>query len=204
MLVVPLAEAAKHLPALVQILAQGGVIVYPTDTLYGLGCDIFSESGIERIWQIKGRSARKPISMVCTNLKQVHEYAVIDEYASRLMKQVLPGPFTIVLPATPKAPPSVCSEKGRVGIRIPRCQMALDLAANLGRPITSTSVNKAGQPPLTDPKEIARIFFELDAIIDAGELSGSGSTVIDVTGEEINVIREGVGGVGGKKVDLGL
>lgn len=193
MLIVPLAEAVKHLPALVKILTQGGIVAYPTDTLYGLGCDIFSKTGIERIWQLKGRDARKPVSMVCADLNQVREYAVIDEYASRLMKQVLPGPFTIVLPATSKAPPSVCSEKGKVGVRVPKCQVALDLAAHLGRPITSTSVNKAGEPALTTPKEIARIFPELDAIIDGGELKGPGSTVINVTGEEVNVIREGVG-----------
>lgn len=193
MLVVPLGSVAKYLPALVQILTQGGVIAYPTDTLYGFGCDIFSKTGIGRIWRLKGRGARKPVSMVCADLNQVREYAVIDEYASRLMKQILPGPFTIVLPAMPKAPPSVCSEKGKVGVRVPKCQIALDLAAGLGHPITSTSVNKSDQPALVKPTEIAEVFPELDAIIDAGELSGLGSTVINVIGEEVNVIREGAG-----------
>ena len=193
MKIVPADRISEELPWLIQVLSRDGVIAYPTDTLYGLGCDAFSKIGVERIWQLKGRTEKKPISIVCANLQQVREYAQMSDYATRVMKQVLPGPFTVVLPITSKTPPLVCSKDGKVGIRIPANEICLELVRRLGRPITSTSVNKAGQPPLTTPEEIAKNFPELDAVIDAGPLNSLGSTVIDATGEEVQVIREGIG-----------
>ncbi len=193
MQVIPVARLAEHWDEVVRVLRDGGIIAYPTDTLYGLGASIFSPAGLTQIFTLKDRDSNKPMSIVCADLAETQKYAVVASHVNRLMKEILPGPFTIILAAGSKTPPQVCSEVGKVAIRIPKSEVALGIVRHLGHPITSTSVNKAGCPPLTEPAEIIKQFPDLDIVIDAGSLRGIGSTVIDVTGEELRVVREGAG-----------
>lgn len=193
MKIINLENLSAYWPELIEALRQGGVIAYPTDTLYGLGCDVFSKVGMEKVWSWKGREAKKPISMICADIIQLRQYAIINKYANDLIKQILPGSFTIILPAMDKVPSYLCSEGNKVGIRLPKCPAALEMVRHLGYPVTATSANLAGRPPCETVAEIIQLFPDLDYVIDAGRLKGPGSTVIDVTGEEIQIVREGVG-----------
>ena len=178
----------------VESLAQGAVIAYPTDTVYGIGCDIFSKSGIERIYQLKDRSRKKPLSFVCADLKDISRYAQVTDQAYRIMKKHLPGPYTFILEATKEVPRIMMSKRRTVGIRVPGNPICLALVRELMHPIISTSANLHGDPPICDPKEIdQKIGKVLDLVIDGGSLPNVPSTVVDLTGDFPYVIREGKG-----------
>jgi len=180
----------------VEALAQGAVIAYPTDTVYGIGCDIFSKSGIERIYQIKDRSRKKPLSFICADLKDISRYAQVPDAAYRIMRKHLPGPYTFILEATKEVPRIMMSKRRTVGIRIPNNPICLAIVQELMHPIISTSANLAGDPPICDPKEInEKMGKVLDLVIDGGPLPNVPSTVIDLTGDFPYVVREGKGPV---------
>ncbi|NMB76319.1 MAG: threonylcarbamoyl-AMP synthase [Myxococcales bacterium] len=180
----------------VEALAQGAVIAYPTDTVYGIGCDIFSKSGIERIYQLKDRSRKKPLSFVCADLRDISRYAQVSDAAFRIMKRFLPGPYTFILEATKEVPRIMMSKRRTVGIRVPNHPVCLALVRELMHPIISTSANISSEDPLCHPKEIHDKFGKvLDLVIDGGLLPNQPSTVIDLTGEAPYVVREGKGPV---------
>ena len=124
----------------IDVIRKGGVMAYPTDTVYGLGCDLFDKKAIERIYQIKKMPKRKPLSFICSDLKHISEYAHISNKAYRLMKRLLPGPYTFILPATHKVPRLMLTKRRTVGIRIPDNKICMELLAQLGNPIISTSL----------------------------------------------------------------
>jgi tRNA threonylcarbamoyl adenosine modification protein (Sua5/YciO/YrdC/YwlC family) len=180
----------------VEALARGAVIAYPTDTIYGIGCDIFSKSGIERIYQLKDRSRKKPLSFVCSDLKDISRYAQVSDNSYRLMRKYLPGPYTFILEATKEVPRIMMSKRRTVGIRVPDNAICLALVRELMHPIITTSANVSEQEPLCDPKEIDAQFGKvLDLAIDGGALPNVPSTVIDLTGDAPYVVREGKGPV---------
>jgi tRNA threonylcarbamoyl adenosine modification protein (Sua5/YciO/YrdC/YwlC family) len=177
-----------------EVLRAGGVIVYPTDTIYGLGCDITSRQAIERVRQLKGRDARKPMSFVCADLSHVSRYAQVSNYAYRVLKRFLPGPYTFVLPATRETPRILQSRQSTVGLRVPDHPVPLELVRLLGNPILSTSANRSGQEVLTRPEDLeADLGGEVDLILECGELPVLASSVISLVGDRPQILREGQG-----------
>jgi tRNA threonylcarbamoyl adenosine modification protein (Sua5/YciO/YrdC/YwlC family) len=190
----PLHPKGKHLRRAVEVLRKGGVIIYPTDTIYGLGCDIFNKDAVERIYQIKGKSWKSPLSFICPDLKEISRYAYVSNAAYRIMKRGLPGPYTFVLPATPLVPKLLLSKRKTVGIRVPDHPICHALLEEFGGPIVSTSVTGPGGDPLNLPEEIEAHFRGIvDLMLDVGPLGLVPSTVIDLTGETPVVVREGKG-----------
>lgn len=178
----------------VDCLKQGGVIAYPTDTTYGIGCDIFDRRGVKGIYQIKQRDPRKPFSFICADLADVASYAQVSNFAFRIMKRQLPGPYTFVLEASKIVPDTLTTRQKTVGIRIPQDPIALAIVRELGHPLVTTSANLSGQSPLHDPIEIDQALGRnLDLVIDGGIRLGEPSTVISLLGDRIEVLRQGSG-----------
>ena len=184
----------KLISKVVQVLKDGGVVAYPTDTIYGIGCDIFNKRAMEKIYRIKGRDKKKPMSFVCSDLSHISQFAKVSNYAYRIMKRLLPGPYTFVLEASSSVPRLVSTKRRTVGIRIPDSEIALSIVRDLGNPIISTSANMSGENIISDPFQIEDLFgSQLDAVIDGGKLSGNPSTVIDLSGDAPAVLRLGAG-----------
>lgn len=180
----------------VECLRDGGVIVYPTDTLYGLGCSIFEHKAIERIARIKQQDPQKAqLSFVCCNLSDLSKYArQIDTPTYRRLKQYLPGPFTFILPASREVPKILQSKKSTIGLRIPDNKIALAIVEALGHPVLSVSLPGEMVEEYTDPEIIYDNFYKLvDMVIDGGPGGMQPSTVVDLTGDDPVVIREGKG-----------
>jgi len=176
----------------VGILRQGGIIVYPTDTIYGLGCDIFNKDAIKKIYQLKKREAKKPMSIICSNFAQIAEYAIVPNSAFAILKKTLPGPYTFILKAKSKTPSSFLAKNKTVGIRIPDNKICQEIVKSLGNPIITTSLNISGQDVLTSPSQLSKeMKNKIDLIIDAGFLAQEPSTIIDLTGDQPVVIRQG-------------
>jgi len=180
----------------VDCLKQGGVISYPTDTTYGLGCDIFNKNGVKKIYQLKERDPRKPFSFICSDLSEVANYARVSNMAFKIMKRYLPGPYTFVLEANRIVPDSLTTKQKTVGIRIPNNPIALAIVRELGHPIVTTSANRSGEHHLGDPSEIDQLMGNLlDLVVDGGILMGDPSTVISLVDDRIEVLREGSGDI---------
>lgn len=178
------------------MLNKGGVIIYPTDTVYGIGCDISNKNAVERIFQIKARKAKKPFSFICSNLKHISHYAEVSDTNYRILKRFLPGPYTFILPATKYVPQLLRTKQKTVGIRIPDHPVALEIVKELGNPLLSTSANLEGEDVITSPYDINRVFGKLvDMILECGALSNMPSSVISLTGEKVEILREGIGDV---------
>jgi len=174
-------------------LKQGGVIAYPTDTIYGLGCDIFCAEAIDQIYKLKHKKA-VGFSFVCANLKEISKYAMVSDAAYKIMKRVLPGPYTFVFKATKLVPHKLIPQKKTVAIRIPDNKICLEIVKQLEHPIVSTSVNISSQPHFSDPLEIEKEFGDnIEIIIDAGILENEPSTVIDFSTDRPTLIRQGKG-----------
>ena len=186
----------RSVRAAADFLRTGGLIIYPTDTVYGLGCSIENKDAIEKIHLIKRQRADKPFSFVCSDLSHVSEYAHVSNMAFRTMKHLIPGPYTFILPAAKmkQLPRILVSKRKTVGIRVPDSRVTEALVKELGHPILSTSVTAHDGEILTDPEQIAVQFNNLvDMIIDGGILRSEPSTVIDLTGDEPEVVRKGAG-----------
>ena len=178
----------------VSIIKEGGVIIYPTDTVYGIGCDIFNKSALERIFTIKNNT--KLFSFVCSNLKDISKYAVVSDYAYRTMKHLLPGPYTFILPAAKLVPKTLWTKRKTVGIRVPKHSVTLTLVEEVGNPIISTSVTNGNGNILMDPEEIRNTFKnQVDLMLSAGTLNNIPSSIIDLSENEPEIIREGAGDV---------
>ena len=174
----------------VETLDQGGVIIYPTDTFYGIGCDLFNKKPIRRVYQLKKRPLSKPFSFICADLKDISLYAQVSNNAYRIMKRTLPGPYTFVLEGTRLVPKLMLTSRKTVGIRVPKNKICLSIVKQLGRPIISTSINSK------DPSIIHDEYASLvDMVIDGGVISYEPSTVISLVDDNPEVIREGKGGI---------
>jgi len=186
----------RYINKAIDILREGGVIIYPTDTVYGFGCDIFNHEAVERIYSIKHEAGTKLFSFICPDLKDISKYARVSDYAYKMMKRCIPGPYTFVLPAAKEVPKKLWSKRKTVGIRVPDHEIAIMLAKELGRPILSTSVTKRRGELLFDPEEIKAIFNpHVDLMLSDGALNGKPSSVVDLSGDKAEIIREGAGDI---------
>lgn len=180
----------------VDVLKSGGIIIFPTDTYYGLGCDLFNREGIEQILTIKQENDTKLFSFICSDLKDISKYAKVSDYAYRTMKHLLPGPYTFILPAAKVIPKKLWSKRKTVGIRVPDHAVTLQLVKELGNPIASTSTTTRLGDPLLDPFEIKNIFnSRVDLMLASNTISFEPSSVVDLSGEVPEIIREGAGDV---------
>jgi tRNA threonylcarbamoyl adenosine modification protein (Sua5/YciO/YrdC/YwlC family) len=180
----------------VEVLEKGGVIGYPTDTVYGVGCDLFNPEAIRKIHRLKKMGKNKPLSFICSDLKDISRYAYVSNSAYKIMKRVLPGAYTFVLKATKLVPKVAMTKQNTVGIRIPDNKICLSLVKELGHPIISTSVSKTDEGLYNDPADIEERFGkQLDLVIDGGVIIAEHSSIIDLADEPPNVIREGKGDV---------
>jgi tRNA threonylcarbamoyl adenosine modification protein (Sua5/YciO/YrdC/YwlC family) len=180
----------------VEVLEQGGVIGYPTDTIYGVGCDLFKPEAIRKIHRLKKIEGKKPLSFICSDLKDISRYAYVSNYAYKMMKRLFPGPYTFVLKATKLVPKIAMTKQKTVGIRIPDNKICLALVKELGHPIISTSVYKPDEGLYNDPTEIEERFGkQLDLVIDGGVIVAEHSSIIDLTDDFPKVIRKGKGDV---------
>lgn len=177
-------------------LEQGGIIIYPTDTVYGLGCDILQQKAVDRICRIKKVDSKKAqLSFVCSDLSHLSEYArPISNPVYRMLKEYLPGPYTFILPASKMVPKILQSKKDTIGLRIPSNKIVMELVKELGRPILSASLPGEMVEDYTDPEVMYENFRnEVEYVIDGGIGGVTPSTVIDCTGDEPVLIREGLG-----------
>jgi tRNA threonylcarbamoyl adenosine modification protein (Sua5/YciO/YrdC/YwlC family) len=186
----------RNIKTIVECLLDGGVIIYPTDTIYGLGCDIFQHKAIERICQIKQVDpAKARLSFICYDLSDLSKYTKsISTPLYRMLKNYLPGPYTFILPASKQVPKILKSKKDTIGLRVPDNTIALDLVKELGHPILSSSLPGEMVEEYTDPEIIHEKFNHIvDIVVDGGIGGIVPSTVVDCTGEEPSVIRMGLG-----------
>ncbi len=180
----------------VEVLREGGVIGYPTDTIYGVGCDLFNPEAIRKVHRLKKLEAKKPLSFISSDLKDISKYAYVSNFAYKAMKRLLPGPYTFILKATKLVPKIAQTKQNTVGIRIPDNKICLTLVKELGNPIISTSVNRPDQGLYNDPQEIEERFGkQLDLVIDGGVIVAEHSSIVDLTDDAPKVIRKGKGDV---------
>ncbi|MGZ8523249.1 MAG: L-threonylcarbamoyladenylate synthase [Chitinophagaceae bacterium] len=186
----------RQIKTVVESLQRGAVIIYPTDTIYGLGCDILQHKAVERICRIKNVDPKKAqLSFICSDLSHLSDYAKqIPTSTYRILKEYLPGPFTFILPASRMVPKILQSKKDTIGLRIPGNNIALAIINELGRPILSASLPGEMVEDYTDPGIMHENFrYEVDIVIDGGIGGTTPSTIIDCTKEEYEVIRQGAG-----------
>ncbi len=191
----------RHLKIVTECLLDGGVIIYPTDTVYAMGCDITKIRAVERVARIKGVKLDKAnFSLICSSLSQLADYTrPIDNHIFRIMKRVLPGPYTFILNANNNVPRFFQSKRRTVGIRNPDHLVPVQLVEQLGNPIMTTSLHHEDEiiDYLTDPEDIYERFSNLvDIVIDSGHGGITPSTVVDCTHDELEVVREGLGDTG--------
>jgi tRNA threonylcarbamoyl adenosine modification protein (Sua5/YciO/YrdC/YwlC family) len=189
----------KKIIQVVNILKDGGVGIYPTDTIYGLGCDIHNQKAVERVCQIKGLKPEKiNLSFICYDLSHISEYAVVSTPTFKLMKKALPGPFTFILNASHNVPRILHTPKKTVGIRVPDNSIARAIVKELGNPIITTSIKDDDEviEYSTDPELILEKFIkQVDFVIDGGAGQNIASTIVDCTQDEFVVVRQGLGDI---------
>jgi tRNA threonylcarbamoyl adenosine modification protein (Sua5/YciO/YrdC/YwlC family) len=187
----------RHVARACEILRAGGLAVYPTDTTYGLGCDLYSKRSIDRIYQLKGLDKKRRLSFLCSDLSQVAHYAVVEDRTYRILRHHVPGQYTFILPATREVPRIIQSNTQTVGVRVPASPVCLALLQELGHPIITTTVARSvdGEAAYSnDPDEIAGMFgHSIDILLDGGPIYGEPSSIIDLTGEEPVIVRRGSG-----------
>jgi len=186
----------RHVARVAQVLANDGVIVYPTDTVYGLGCDIKSRKALERVRRIKKMDNKRHLSFVFADLKSIAEYAQVSDNAYKILRRYLPGPYTFVLKATRLVPRIVLTKRNEVGIRIPDNRICQALLKELGNPILSSSVRMPDEQLLDDPIEIDKMYkSQVDLVVDGGVFLPEPSSVISLLDDQPTIIREGKGDV---------
>jgi tRNA threonylcarbamoyl adenosine modification protein (Sua5/YciO/YrdC/YwlC family) len=191
----PFTPEPRKIRRAVDVLLDGGLIAYPTDTVYGIGCDLFDKKAVDRLYQVKGMPRSHQLAFVCGDLGEVAKYAIVNDYEYRILKRFLPGPYCFILRTTNEVPRIVQSPRKQVGVRVPNHPVTLALVQELGHPIISSTAARPGQPPFIDPKELDLEFKGLDLVIDGGVGGEAPTTVIDLTTERPTVVREGAGDI---------
>ncbi len=190
----------RRIDQVTETLKAGGIVAYPTDTVYGIGCDIFNKAAVERLQQlvreIKG-TKNSPLSFICKDLSNISEFAYVSDYAYRSLRRMLPGPYTFVLEATKLVPRVMRNKRKTVGIRVPDSPIALSLIEHLGNPVANTSATDEDGELIPDPWTIEDLFgHAIDIVIDGGYVFPEPSTVIDFSGDYPQLLRQGKGEVG--------
>lgn len=186
MLILP--PTPKNIKKARQIIKKGGVIIYPTDTLYGLGVDIFNLKAVNKIFEIKGRDFHKPLSVMVGDIAEIKKIAVLNKKQQSVVDTLLPGPFTLLLKKRNVIDKIITASSQKVGVRAPNSKICQALAKNL--PLTTTSANLSGQKPTLNIKKLAKIFAnKVDLILVDKNLSGQPSAVIDLTSQPMKILR---------------
>jgi len=176
-----------------EVVENGGILVYPTDTVYGMGCDLQNKDALDRLYRLKKIPKRKPLSFICSDLKMVSSYAKLSNAAHGMMRKLLPGPFTFVLQASREVPKLMISKQRTVGIRVPEQDFILELVKRLGRPLVNTSASDTLDEVVSDPDQIEEMYPRADLMISLGQQRSEASTILDFTGDAPEVIRQGAG-----------
>jgi len=186
----------RQLETVVEILKQGGIIAYPTDTYYGIGCDIMNKKAIQKIYRLKQRSEQKPFSFICSNLKNISEYAQVSNYAYKTMKRLLPGPYTFILKGSRMVPKIMLTRRKTAGIRVPNHSICIELVELLGNPIINTSATEPDGTIFSNPSLLHDHFKnQIDIVIDGGMVPDQPSSVISLIDDQPEIIRRGAGDV---------
>ncbi len=190
----PVNPQGRFIKAAAEVLRNDGLVIYPTDSVYGLGCDLMNKKAVERIYQIKGNDKRKLLSFICPDLKGISEYAHVSNPSYKIMRHLLPGPYTFILMATRQVPRILLENRKTVGIRVPDNLICQALLSEFGGPIISTSACLPNQDYLSDPDQIVETFAHtIDLFLDAGPGGLEPSTIIDLTQDEPVLVRQGKG-----------
>ena len=180
----------------VEALEAGEIIAYPTDTVYALGCDLLNKKSIDRLYQVKGMSRDQPLAFICPDLADLSKYAVVDNQAYRLLRRVLPGPYTFILTATREVPKMLhTSDRRTVGIRVPDAPVIVEVVRALGRPVISTTAHRMGDEPVIDARDIEPTFKGVSLVLDGGLGGRQPTTVVDLSHGSIDIVREGAGSI---------
>ncbi len=187
----------RKIKKIVEVLQAGGIIAYPTDSYYGIGCDLLNKAAIEKIYLLKRRSKQQPFSFICSDLKNISEYAQVTNYAYKNMRRLLPGPYTFVLEGSRMVPRIMLTKRQTVGIRVPDHPICLAIVQELGHPIISTSAtDPETNEVLSTPREIQdKIGYAINLIVDGGVVPGVASSVISLVNDTPEILREGAGDV---------
>lgn len=186
----------RNITRVVECLKDGGIIAYPTDTHYGIGCDIMNKKAIENVYLLKQRDKKEPFSFICSDLKNISDYAQVSNYAYRTLKKLLPGPYTFILEGTRLVPKIMLTKRKTVGIRVPNNAICTEIVKGLGHPLLSTSAGRANEEILNNPWMIEDTFGHLvDIVIDGGDVPELQSSVISLIDDQPEIIREGAGDV---------
>ena len=191
----PINPQARLIQRVVNMLKDGGIISYPTDSGYGIGCDIFNQKAIKRLIQLKQRPANKPFTFMCSDLTHISEYAHVSNTAYRLLRKSLPGAYTFILPGTKLVPKMMMTKQKTIGIRVPANTICRMLIEDLGNPLVNTSLPE-NESPLSEAWLIAeKLENQVDLVIDGGPIPTDPSSMIDLTSDVPEVIREGKGDI---------
>lgn len=193
--VMPEHPEPRKIARAVDAMLSGEVIAYPTDTVYGLGCDVSNRKAIDRLYAIKGMSASHQLAFICPDLSEIARFAIVENQVYRVLRRFLPGPYCFILEATREVPRILQTKRKTVGIRVPKNAVIQALTRGLGRPIISTTAARAGADPMIDPSEINDEFPGLALVLDAGAGGLVPTTVVDLTTTPPEVLREGAGPV---------
>jgi tRNA threonylcarbamoyl adenosine modification protein (Sua5/YciO/YrdC/YwlC family) len=175
-------------------LENGAIIGYPTDTFYGLGCDLFNIKAIKTLYDMRGLDEKRPLSIIFKDIKDISNYAVLTDFAFQVLKSTLPGAYTFILKARRIVPRLLMTSKKEVGVRMPDHEATKALVHLLGRPIINTTAKLPGREPMPDPREIERYFKgQVAFLIDGGLIVGAPSTVVSLVDDKVKVLREGKG-----------
>ena len=191
----PLHPEPRKIQRAVEALQAGEVIAYPTDTVYGLGCDLLNKKAIDRLYSIKQMDRRHQLAFICPDLGDIARYAIVENQVYRILRHFLPGPYCFILEATREVPKLVQSKRKTVGIRIPAHEVTRTLARELGRPLISTTAGRPGEEAFVDPDEIDTHFRGLGLVLDGGGGGNIPTTVIDLTTRPPEIVREGAGSI---------
>lgn len=186
----------RNIRKVVEVMKAGGIVVYPTDTTYAFGCDLFNKHAVEKILGIKKMPKDKLLSLICADLKTVSQYGYVTNSSYKLMKHCLPGPYTFVLKATQLVPRIMMTKQKTIGVRMPQCAIALAIVEELGHPLITASVALPGEEIMSEPYEInERLGHLVEIVIDAGIILPDPSSIIDLSVEPPLILREGKGDV---------
>lgn len=185
----------------VKFLREGKIIVYPTDTIYGIGCDAFNEAAVKKIFEIKKRNGGKPLSVIVKDVSKIKEISFIDKEKEKVAASIFPGPYTLVFPGPRNIPKIITGGQNSIGIRIPDNLITKNISQHFKNPIVTTSVNLSGEEPLNDPFKIAEYFknkdFAPDLILDCGKIKDARpSIVVDLTRKIPQILRSGARSLG--------
>lgn len=184
----------KHTELIAQTILDGGIIAYPTDTHYGIGCDLFNIKSIRRLYAMKRLDSKRALSIICRDFKDISTYAILSDFSFDIVKWYLPGPFTFVLKAKKIIPKLLMTERKEVGVRIPAHPVPTAIARLAGRPVINTSARIAGEEVITDPRVIEKTFGAgINFVIDGGILVSEPSTVVRMVEDEVELLRKGKG-----------